>query len=182
MLVKKFGMEEKVTRETNRWVSCLALSHLADSSTFERFAHLVTRFPEFRTLVHYRLRFLPFPARLVCGKLWPRQPNLYLACEQIGDGLFIQHGFATGVDAERIGDDCWINQQVTIGNTPKGKPTIGNRVVVGAGAMVLGPVTIGDDAVVGANATVVTDVAPGSIVVGPKAVELRRGAADRVQD
>ena len=175
-------MEEKISRETRRWVTCSALGHLENASTFESFAHLIARFPEFRTLVHYRLRFLSFPARLMCRRFWPGRVNLFLVAEQIGDGLFIQHGFATGVDAERIGDDCWINQQVTIGNTPKGKPTIGNRVVVGAGAMVLGPVTIGDDAVVGANATVVTDVAPGSIVVGPKAVELRRGLADRVQD
>jgi len=88
-----------------------------------------------------------------------------------GDRVFIDH--ATGVvvgETARIGDDVTIYQGVTLGGTSlaheKRHPTIGNRVVIGAGAKVLGPITIGDDSRVGANAVVVHSVPDNSVVVG----------------
>lgn len=89
----------------------------------------------------------------------------------IGAGLFIDH--ATGVvigETSIIGDDVTIYQGVTLGGTSleKGKrhPTLGDRVVVGSGAKVLGPITVGDDARIGANSVVVRDVPNGAVVVG----------------
>jgi serine O-acetyltransferase len=89
----------------------------------------------------------------------------------IGTGLFIDH--ATGVvigETAEIGDDVTIYHGVTLGGTSldpgKRHPTIGDRVTIGAGAKVLGPITIGDDSQIGANAVVVKPVPPGSIVVG----------------
>ncbi|MBI2104312.1 MAG: serine O-acetyltransferase [Candidatus Omnitrophica bacterium] len=89
----------------------------------------------------------------------------------IGRGLFIDHG--TGVvigETSVLGDDVTLFQGVTLGGTGKerGKrhPTIGHRVVIGAGAKVLGNITIGDDSMIGANAVVVRDVPPHSTVVG----------------
>lgn len=79
-------------------------------------------------------------------------------------GSIIVHGRAT------IGDDCLIRQGVTIGNNseddPEGAPVLGNGVVVGAGAMILGRITIGDGAIIGANAVVIRDVPPGGVAVG----------------
>jgi serine O-acetyltransferase len=89
----------------------------------------------------------------------------------IGEGLFIDHalGVVIGETAE-IGTDVTIYQGVTLGGTSleRGKrhPTIGDRVTIGAGAKVLGPVTVGSGSRIGANAVVVRDVPPDSVVVG----------------
>jgi serine O-acetyltransferase len=89
----------------------------------------------------------------------------------LGEGVFIDHasGVVIGETAE-VGDDVTIYQGVTLGGTSlnpvKRHPTVGNRVTIGAGAKVLGPITIGDDSRIGANAVVVKSVPPNSVVVG----------------
>lgn len=94
-------------------------------------------------------------------------PNLYIRCHDIGEGLFIQHGYSTDISAKSIGKNCWINQQVTIGYSSKtDAPIIGDNVKILAGAIVIGGVTIGDNAVIGAGTTVVKNVAPNTTVVG----------------
>lgn len=89
----------------------------------------------------------------------------------IGERFFIDH--ASGVvigETTQIGDDVTIYQGVTLGGTSleavKRHPTIGNRVTIGAGAKVLGPITIGDDCRIGANSVVVKSAPPNSVVVG----------------
>ena len=90
---------------------------------------------------------------------------------RIGQRVFIDHasGVVIGETAE-IGDDVTIYQGVTLGGISliheKRHPTIGDRVVIGAGAKILGPITIGHDSRVGANAVVVHSVPASSVVVG----------------
>ena len=89
----------------------------------------------------------------------------------IGKGLFIDHGMGVVVgETAIIGDNVTLFQGVTLGGTGKktGKrhPTIGNYVVIGAGAKVLGDITIGDNSYIGANAVVLRDVPANSTVVG----------------
>ena len=131
---------------------------------------LLATHPEFRTLYYYRLRragSLTAALATAAAILWPGERTLHLACSEIGPGLFIQHGFATIVAARRLGANCWINQQVTIGFTKKDqRPVLGDNVFVYAGAKVFGDVMIGDGATVGANAVVLTDVPPGYTAVG----------------
>ena len=91
---------------------------------------------------------------------------MHICTRDIGPGLFIQHGFATIITAQKIGADCWINQQVTIGHKGLLAPVIGDRVRISAGAKVLGGVVVGNDVTVGANAVVVKDVPDGCTVVG----------------
>ena len=93
--------------------------------------------------------------------------TLYINIPEIGPRLFIQHGFATNISAKKIGSDCWINQQVTIGYTfaPE-PPIIGNGVRISAGAKVLGQIEIGDNAIIAANAAVVKDVGENEVVGG----------------
>lgn len=106
-------------------------------------------------------------AAAILSRLFPGQVALTFSCPDIGPGMYVSHGFATIVVAQRIGADCLMSQQVTIGYSDKGAPPIlGDRVRIGAGAMVLGPVTVGDDAVIGAGAVVVKDVPPGKVVGG----------------
>jgi serine O-acetyltransferase len=89
----------------------------------------------------------------------------------LGHGLFIDH--ATGVvigETAEVGSDVTIYHGVTLGGTSleRGKrhPTVGDRVTIGAGAKVLGPITVGHDSRIGANAVVVKPVPPDSVVVG----------------
>lgn len=128
------------------------------------------RLREVRSVVYLRLRAdggLWALAATILGRLLPGQVALYITCPDVGPGLYVSHGFATIVVAERLGADCLISQQVTVGYSDKGGPPIlGDRVRLGAGAMVLGPVRLGDDCVVGAGAVVVDDVPAGKVVAG----------------
>lgn len=87
---------------------------------------------------------------------------------QIGLRLSLPHPNGVVVHADAvIGDDCMIMQQVTIGQLADGgAPRLGNRVYVGAGAKVLGPIVIGDGARIGANSVVLIDVPAGATAVG----------------
>ena len=92
----------------------------------------------------------------------------------IGKRLFIDHGSGVVIgETAIIGDDVTIYQGVTLGSntSKKGKrhPTIGNRVMIGAGAKIIGDIHIGDDAKIGAGSVVVNDVPPQGIAIGPKA-------------
>jgi len=169
---------EAVMEDVDWWMRCINDDQLIRLDQYSRFAYLSGALKEFRTLVHYRLRSVPLPLRLLLRMLYRPEPTLTLDANSIGPGLFIQHGFATIVVAESIGSHCWINQQVTIGYDAKGKPTLGNRVRVGAAAVVLGPITLHDGATVGANATVIHDVGPGETVVAPLAAPINRHIGD----
>ena len=89
----------------------------------------------------------------------------------IGRRFFIDHGMGVVIgETAEIGDDVVLFHGATLGGKAmrpgKRHPTLGDRVVVGAGAKVLGPVWIGDGAQIGANAVVIADVPPGSVAVG----------------
>ena len=90
---------------------------------------------------------------------------------EIGASLFIDHGMGVVIgETTIIGDNVTLYQGVTLGGTGKEKgkrhPTLGNNIVVGAGAKVLGNITIGDNSYIGSNAVVIKDVPPNSTVVG----------------
>jgi len=90
---------------------------------------------------------------------------------QIGKGFFIDHGMGVVIgETAVIGNNVLLYQGVTLGGAglEKGKrhPTVGNNVVIGTGAKVLGNITVGDNSYIGANAVVIKDVPPNSTVVG----------------
>lgn len=90
----------------------------------------------------------------------PKLPHLL-------NGIIISYG-------AKIGRNCTINQQVTIGQNEKGHPVIGDNVFIGAGARIIGAVTIGDNVKIGANAVVVKDIPRNSTVVGVPGVVVRK--------
>lgn len=97
---------------------------------------------------------------------------------KIGKGLFIDHGMGVVIgETAEIGDNCTIYQNVTLGGTGKdqGKrhPTLGNNVLVGAGARVLGPFKVGDNARIAAGAVVLTEVPENATAVGVPAKVVR---------
>lgn len=96
---------------------------------------------------------------------------------RIGKGFVIDHGMGVVIgETAEIGNNVTLYHDVTLGGTTvfdangklctKRHPTLGNNVIVGAGAQVLGPIKIGNDAKIGANAVVIKDVAAGTTVVG----------------
>jgi serine O-acetyltransferase len=100
---------------------------------------------------------------------------------QIGRRLFIDHGMGVVIgETSIIGDDVTLYQGATLGGTGKEKmkrhPTIGNGVVIGAGAKILGNIQVGNDSRIGAGSVVLRDVPDGSTVVGvPGHIVLRHG-------
>lgn len=98
---------------------------------------------------------------------------------KIGKGVFIDHGMGVVIgETAEVGDNCTIYQGVTLGGTGKDKgkrhPTIGNNVMIGSGAKVLGPFKIGDNSKVAANAVVLNEIPPNSTCVGVPARVVKR--------
>lgn len=98
---------------------------------------------------------------------------------KIGKGFFIDHGSGVVIgETTEIGDNCLVYQGVTLGGTGKEKgkrhPTLGNNVMVGSGARVLGPFKVGDNAKIAANAVVLEEVPPDCTAVGVPARIVRR--------
>lgn len=126
---------------------------------FHRFAH---------SLWNMRLRWI---ARMISAlSRWLTGIEIHPGAV-IGRRFFIDHGMGVVIgETAEIGDDCTLYHGVTLGGTSwkKGKrhPTLGNNVVVGAGAKVLGPIKLGDGTRVGSNAVVVKDIPAGATVVG----------------
>lgn len=105
----------------------------------------------------------------------------------IGRRFFIDHGMGVVIgETTEIGDDVMIYHGVTLGGRSLAKtkrhPTIGNRVTIGAGAKVLGPVVIGDDSAIGANAVVTRDVPADAIATGIPASVRQRKSHEQLVD
>ena len=127
------------------------------------FSFLMGCRPEFRSVFYKRARLL----RLLSSWWLRGKTALEISTNDIGGGMIIQHGFSTIISAEKIGKNCKIYQQVTIGYTHDLRaPVLGDNVEVCCGAKVLGGITIGDNVLIGANAVVVKDVPANSVVAG----------------
>src|SRR5512143_3486009 len=106
---------------------------------------------------------------------------------KIGQGLFIDHGMGVVIgETAEIGEEVTLYHTVTLGGTSwqKGKrhPTLGDRVTVGAGAKILGPITIGHDSRIGANAVVVKSVPDNAVVVGVPGQNIARSRPHTAKD
>lgn len=145
----------------------------AATSSFE----IVTSYPGLHALWLHRLAHKLSDAGVPVVPRWISQANRVLTGieihpgARIGHGLFIDHGAGVVIgETTEIGDNVTMYQGVTLGGTGKqtGKrhPTVGDNVVFGAGAKVLGAVTVGDNAKIGAGSVVVSDVPKNSTVVG----------------
>lgn len=141
-------------------------------------------YPGVHALIHHRIahffyrNHLNFLAR--CVSQWSR---FWTGIEihpgaNIGKRLVIDHGMGIVIgETAVIGDDCLLYQCVTLGGTGKDKgkrhPTLGNNVLVGSGAKVLGPFTVGDNSRIAAGAVVLSEVPPNSTAVGVPAQVVR---------
>ena len=102
---------------------------------------------------------------------------------EVGGGLYIAHPVGVVIFAQRIGRNCSVIANVTIGMRTKWEfPVIGDNVFIGAGARVLGGITVGDNARIGANAVVIKDVPADATAIGVPAVNTLRQSAGGTQD
>ena len=139
--------------------------------------YVILLYPGFHALLFYRISHffnnleLKFIARLIS------QFSRFLTGieihpgAKIGKRLFIDHGMGIVIgETTTIGDNCTIYHGVTLGGTGKDKykrhPDLGNNVIVGCGAKVLGPIKIGNNVKIGANAVIIKEVPDNSTVVG----------------
>lgn len=142
-------------------------------------------YPSFKVMLHYRLAHKLyvkghyFWARYVSQRGVRKTGIEIHPGAQIGEGLFIDHGNGVIIgETTIIGDNCTLYQGVTLGGTGKeqGKrhPTLGNNVMVSAGAKVLGSFKIGDNSKIGAGSVVLNEVPANSTVVGVPGRVVRR--------
>lgn len=134
-------------------------------------------YPSFKVMLHYRFAHRLYTKKHYFLARWVSQRAVRKTGieihpgAQIGKGFFIDHGNGVIIgETTIIGDNVTLYQGVTLGGTGKeqGKrhPTLGNNIMIGAGAKVLGSCTIGDNCKIGAGSVVLSDVPPGSTVVG----------------
>ncbi|MBD7910330.1 MULTISPECIES: serine O-acetyltransferase EpsC [Clostridium] len=137
-------------------------------------------YPSIHALIAYRFsHFLYKNKAFLLARIISQFSRFFTGIEihpgaTIGRGLFIDHGMGVVIgETAEVGNDVTIYHGVTLGGTGKDKgkrhPTIGNNVVIGAGAKVLGPIYVGDGAKIGANSVVLKDVVPKSTAVGAPA-------------
>ena len=138
---------------------------------FESLNWYLTYKKEFRNLIQHRFKHpsYSFSAILhfaVARILWKPLETLYIYTKEIGGGLYIQHGFSTIISAQKIGENCRIYQQVTIGYKQEFCPVLEDNVSVTCGAKVLGGITMHSNSLAAAGSVVVKDVPPNAIVGG----------------
>ena len=161
-------------------------SYVARDPALRSRMEVVLCYPGFHALLFYRVANACWRRGwFLLGRFVSHLGRIFTGIEihpgaRIGKRLFIDHGMGVVIgETAEIGDDVTLYQGVTLGGTSlaKGKrhPTIGDGVIVGSGAQVLGPFTVGAGARIGANSVVLAEVPPGATVVGiPAQIASRR--------
>jgi len=148
-------------------------------------------YPGFKVLIYHRIaHFLYKHKRYFLARWISQRARKKTGIEihpgaKIGKGLFIDHGMGVVIgETAEIGDNCTIYHGVTLGGTGKDKgkrhPTIGNDVLIGAGATILGPFKVGDRAMIGANTVVLSEVEDGSTVVGVQGRVVKKNGSEKI--
>lgn len=158
---------------------------LADDPAARSKVEVFLLYPSIHALIAYRISHFLYEHKLFfLARLCSQISRFFTGIEihpgaKIGKGLFIDHGMGVVIgETAEIGDNVTIYHGVTLGGTGKDKgkrhPTIGNNVVIGTGAKVLGPIFVGDGAKIGANSVVLKNVPSSATAVGTAATNIIR--------
>lgn len=126
------------------------------------FSLLFVKLKEFRTIAYKRIGW----RKVFVWFLWKPQDHCTLACDNIGPGLIIQHGYSTVVVAERIGENFHVNQCVNIVWNGDKRCTIGDNVTACAASTIIGGVSIGNNVTIGAGTVVNKNIPDNCLAVG----------------
>lgn len=132
--------------------------------------------PELQSVIYARLTR---KERVLGRVVFKGQQCCFIQTSDIGPGLMLMHGFSLSLNAERIGRDAVVCQQVTIGYSQGARPVIGDNCTICCGAKIVGGVTIGDNVTVAAGSVVVHDVPSDSVVAGNPARVVASNAGRR---
>jgi serine O-acetyltransferase len=171
-------------------ISCVFDRDPAARNTFE----IITTYPGVHAIIFHRVSHALWGKGLKwMARMWSNIARLFTGIEihpgaVIGRRFFIDHGMGVVIgETAEIGNDCTLYHGVTLGGTSwqegKRHPTLGNNVVVGAGAKILGPIMVNDNARIGSNAVVVKEVHADTTVVGvPGREVVQRSNKQRKRD
>lgn len=165
------------------WTAIAAIFKKEIKAVFDRdpaaksFIEVLLTYSGLHAIIFYRISHALLKMRVPFFPRWLSQVGKFFTGIEIHPGatigkeLFIDHGMGVVIgETTIVGDNVTLYQGVTLGGTGKEKgkrhPTLGDNIVVGAGAKVLGNITIGDNSYIGSNAVVIKDVPPNSTVVG----------------
>ena len=132
--------------------------------------YLLIHNPAFSTVYHMRIKQYSRVYGKITSLIFPPKTDCHLDVNEIGSGLVIYHGNSSVIFAEKLGENCSIYQQVTLGrgkvNNGRDIPIIGNNVSIYAGAIIIGGITIGDNVSIGAGTVITKDIPDNCTVVG----------------
>lgn len=173
LLYRRSHAREIIEKDIPRWIRFINPA-FAEISSDKALVWLLSTetLKEFRNLFYYRIGrpSTPIDRMLLAIAKSSHEPRstMSLRVPSIGYGFVIKHGYNVIIHAERIGVNCLVFQDVTIGyKTPGGGlPVLGDHVHVSVGAKILGPVMIGDYSIIGANSVVTKDLPPHSTSMG----------------
>jgi len=159
-------------KERNQWIKVILNS---ENYSLYKFIWLLKFIPEYRSVYYFRVGRISHLLRILA---YGRE-SLYLnmPSKDVGSGLVIQHGFSSIVEAIKIGTNCQIWHNVTIGTNIShsgNNAIIGDNVKVCAGAIVIGKIRIGNNVTIGAGSLIVKDVPNNCTVIGNPATIIRK--------
>lgn len=142
----------------------IANSPFPEKSSLISFIYLLVYNNYYRVLFYHRIGKLRFLISFLC----PSCSKLFFISRdvKIGKGMQCCHPYCTGVNAKSIGDNFSVFQRVSLGASKGGRPVIGNNVEVYTNAVVIGNITIGDNVIIGAGAVVTKSVPSNCVVAG----------------
>lgn len=160
----KYNRNRQLSNELSMWKKNIHI--INPQNEFLTFISIFAYLKEYRSLFFYRTgsigAFLSF--------FIPHLNSLHFITDSkyIGSGLVIQHGYSTIIWPQKMGDNCQIWHNVTIGRRhPFGnRPTIGNNVKICTGSICIGDISIGDNVVIGAGTVVVKNIPSNCVVIG----------------
>lgn len=165
--------KSKINTDIERYLESYGLTPPYGKNNYvKELVYCSKRSKEFLNVFYFRVgRHLSrYHLLSICEAIYPPKRTIGFGIDEkcLGKGLFIQHGDSTIIHAHKVGANLTVYQNVTIGDSGKGYPTIGDNVTICTGAVVLGPIYVGDGSVIGANATIVKDVPANSVIVPAK--------------
>jgi len=168
IIYKVHPKRELLKDDRNNWIKVIKHD---DAFNMKNFFWLLNRLPEYRSVFYWRagkvshlFKILARPQQL----LFINMPT-----DRVGSGLVMQHGYSTIIEAIKIGKNCQIWHNVTIGtniSNSGNKATIGDNVKICTGAMVLGNIKIGNNVTIGAATIVLKNIPDNCTVVGNPAM------------